>query len=277
MTNDNDEEAPPLVLVVEDNPVNRLLAASQLDALGCEHEFATTAAEALIRGLDGAYDLVLMDYHLPDLDGMETTRRLRAGGARTRQGRPVPIIAVTASAMAGDRERCLEAGMDDFLPKPVTIDALEAAIERWVPTTARDAEVALGDAVPARASAAAPDRWTDLPDLDLGILSDLGEQLGDRETLQLVVAAYLGELGLQLTALGDAARTRDDATIASIAHVLKSSSAIVGAAATSELCRRAEVTALHGRGTDALVPALCARAMAAAEALRRALPELAER
>ncbi|MBK7643487.1 MAG: response regulator [Planctomycetes bacterium] len=113
------------VLLVEDNVVNQRVAAGLLRKLGFEHALASDG-EGAIRKLEaGAYDLVLMDCLMPGMDGFEATRVLRSRGCK------VPIIAMTANAMSGDRERCLEAGMDDYISKPISVPLLEAVLERW--------------------------------------------------------------------------------------------------------------------------------------------------
>jgi signal transduction histidine kinase/ActR/RegA family two-component response regulator len=116
------------ILVVEDNLVNQKLVRIMLDRLGCQCEMASSGAEALSMAAHRAYDLVLMDWQMPEMDGLETARRLQTlwgphGGA--------PIVAVTASAMSGDREACLAAGMSDYLPKPIDMATLAQVVERW--------------------------------------------------------------------------------------------------------------------------------------------------
>jgi signal transduction histidine kinase/CheY-like chemotaxis protein len=116
------------VLVVEDNPANREVISAMLAALGLRSVLAADGEEALERLAERAFELVLMDCQMPRLDGFETTRRLRALDYRTRAGDAVPVVAVTAHAVDGYRERCLAAGMDGYLTKPVTIDRLRAGI-----------------------------------------------------------------------------------------------------------------------------------------------------
>ena len=114
------------LLLAEDNLVNQKVAIGLLRKLGYTCDVVADGLE-LLRALDaGRYDLILMDCQMPGLDGYETTRCLR------RQGVRLPIVAMTASAMTGDRERCLEAGMDDFVTKPVSLESLEAALQRWI-------------------------------------------------------------------------------------------------------------------------------------------------
>jgi CheY-like chemotaxis protein len=113
------------VLLVEDNPINALLAKALLGREGCEVEHAVGGEEALAAADVGAYDIILMDMRMPGLSGEETARRLRAGGVTT------PIVALTANAFEDDRHACLAAGMDDFLVKPLSPDALRGALTRW--------------------------------------------------------------------------------------------------------------------------------------------------
>lgn len=113
------------VLLVEDNPINALLAKALLSREGCEVEHAVGGEEALTACEVGAFDLILMDMRMPGLSGEQTARRLRAEGVET------PIVALTANAFEDDRHACLAAGMDDFLVKPLSPDALRGALTRW--------------------------------------------------------------------------------------------------------------------------------------------------
>jgi len=113
------------VLLVEDNPINALLAKALLAREGCSVEHAVNGEVALAAAAVGVFDVILMDMRMPGLDGEETSRRLRAAGVQT------PIVALTANAFEDDRHACLAAGMDDFLVKPLSPDALRAALVRW--------------------------------------------------------------------------------------------------------------------------------------------------
>ncbi|RMD78973.1 MAG: hybrid sensor histidine kinase/response regulator [Gammaproteobacteria bacterium] len=120
------------VLVVEDNLVNQKVVLGMLERLGCRGAVVGTGGEALEAVVQAPWDLVLLDCQLPDLSGYEVARRLRAWEAE--QGRdPLPVVAVTAQAGPGERERCLEAGMDDHLPKPLTLAAVAETLRRWAP------------------------------------------------------------------------------------------------------------------------------------------------
>ena len=121
------------VLIVEDNPVSQDVGVAMLESVGCRVDVACNGAEALERTDGAVYELILMDCRMPGMDGYEATAAIRAGegpNART------PIVALTANAMAGDRERCLEAGMDDYLAKPVRRDDLNPLLLRWVKLSA---------------------------------------------------------------------------------------------------------------------------------------------
>ena len=113
------------MLVVEDNPINMLVAAGLLGKLGfVQIDRATDGVMALEMALPGGYDLILMDCQMPRMDGYEAAMRLRAAGVQT------PIVAMTAHAMSGDREKCLAAGMDEYVTKPIALDELAACLSR---------------------------------------------------------------------------------------------------------------------------------------------------
>jgi PAS domain S-box-containing protein len=119
------------VLVVEDNPVNQRLCGLQLQRLGCKVEFAASGIEAVEAMRAGRFDIVLMDMQLPGLDGCGATREIRRLEAERGGDRRTPILATTANVQPEDRVRCLDAGMDDFLTKPLRQDTLAAALARW--------------------------------------------------------------------------------------------------------------------------------------------------
>jgi len=128
------------VLVVEDNAVNQKVAAKMLQKLGCRCEVASNGFEALDAHARRRFDLILMDCQMPEMDGLEATRRIRERERATAER--TPVVAMTANAMQGDREQCLKAGMDDYLSKPVKIDGLLSIIRRWVcgPAASPEAE-----------------------------------------------------------------------------------------------------------------------------------------
>ena len=121
----------PCVLVAEDSPVNQTVAVRTLERVGCQADVARSGREALAMLASRHYDAVLMDCQMPELDGYEATAELRR---REGAGQHTPVIAMTGDAMDGDRERCLEAGMDDYLSKPIERAALVAVLDRWLPS-----------------------------------------------------------------------------------------------------------------------------------------------
>src|SRR5438105_9087678 len=118
------------VLLVEDNPVNLEVAVGILESFGCKVETATNGVEALDRYADRDYGLIFMDCQMPEMDGFEATAEIRRKEAGS--DRHVPIVALTASAVEGDREQCPAAGMDDYLPKPVTTEQVRSALATWI-------------------------------------------------------------------------------------------------------------------------------------------------
>jgi len=127
------------VLVAEDNEINRRVVTGMLKRVGCQVTFAVDGREALQLVTQRDYDLVLMDCQMPDMDGFEATRRIRALGGRFED---LPILALTANVMPEDRDACLAAGMNDFIPKPVKLDLLRSAVKRWATATAASEPVA---------------------------------------------------------------------------------------------------------------------------------------
>ncbi|MCA2967650.1 MAG: response regulator [Acidobacteriaceae bacterium] len=124
------------VLVVEDNPVNRRVLELMLTKLGCQATLVNSGEEALAITTTRPFDLILMDWEMPGMDGLATARALQQ---RWSESERIPILAITANAMQGDRERCLAAGMADYLTKPIDLATLSAAIARWTPTSASPA------------------------------------------------------------------------------------------------------------------------------------------
>ena len=127
------------ILVAEDNPVNQKVAVKMIEKLGYRVDIAGNGREAVAASERIPYDLVLMDYHMPEMDGFEATMKIRA---RELGVRHIPIIAMTANAMQEDRDRCMAVGMDDFLSKPVTSKSLAAVLDRWLPHDTTSSEAA---------------------------------------------------------------------------------------------------------------------------------------
>jgi signal transduction histidine kinase/CheY-like chemotaxis protein len=239
------------VLLVEDNPVNLLVAQRLLGVLGLECDTATNGEAALLRIQGGNYDLVLMDCQMPVLDGYSAARRWREHKAGDPTGPHLPIIAMTANAMAGDRQRCIDAGMDDYLAKPVTRGQLEHCLHRWLNSgRARTASAhpaappTPATADPAHTSVAHPmqiDTAEQAPVLDDETLDELYAVIG--ADAGRIVAVFLEDAPQLLAQLEQAALAPDLPALRDAAHSLKSSSANLGAMALSLAAKRVELGA----------------------------------
>jgi PAS domain S-box-containing protein len=228
------EQRPPVaaaVLVAEDNEVNQKVAAKILERLGYRVELAENGKEALAACARRRYDAVLMDGQMPGMDGYEATRRIRE--RETRGGRRVPIIAMTASAMKGDREKCLDAGMDDYVSKPVTPEKLEAVLRKWVGSAATPAERA--------AAAAAPPGEL----LDQAVVQSLMSVDDDGTLMEEIVATFLRIAPPRLAAIKKAAKG-NPAQLEREAHSFLGSCGNLGARRMAELCARLEVLGRSG-------------------------------
>ncbi len=124
------------VLLVDDNRMNQLLGAALLEKCGCLVDVAASGAEAIAKVCESSFNVVFMDCQMPEMDGFEATQLIRKRELDTGLACPWPspvyIIALTANAMQGDREKCLASGMDDYVSKPVRLAELQAALERWL-------------------------------------------------------------------------------------------------------------------------------------------------
>jgi CheY-like chemotaxis protein len=146
------------VLLVEDTAVNRLVAVKLLELLGCSVDTACNGQEAIERRRSGRYDIVFMDCEMPLVDGLEATRAIRRGESEDPAfGSRVPIIALTAHALAGDRDRCMAVGMDDHVPKPFGAEAVATILHRWLPGHVRPSLTGR-PGVPIATDASAPSR-----------------------------------------------------------------------------------------------------------------------
>ena len=232
------------ILLVEDNPVNQEVTRSMLQLLGCRSDLAENGRDAVEAVSRDRYDLVLMDCQMPVMDGYAATRAIRKSEtSRT------PIIALTANAMAGDSDRCLAAGMDDYLSKPFTLQSLRTVLERWLPSAAEGAARSAAEAAP---EAVAPGGDTVRPPVDEKTLENIRalQAPGGPDLLSRVIGLYLSGSPKLLEGLRDAAARRDADALRTASHTLKSSSANLGASTLSTLCKELETRAREGRVDD---------------------------
>jgi CheY-like chemotaxis protein/HPt (histidine-containing phosphotransfer) domain-containing protein len=193
-------------LVADDNAVNQKVTLRQLKKLGCVADAVANGREAIEAIGSVSYDLVLMDCHMPKMDGFEATAKIR----ETEQGgRRLPIVALTASVQQEDRDRCLAAGMDDFLAKPVSERELTRVLERWLPDSAFDPKV----------------------------IQSLQSLAGDDASFMREVMSSYIETGDEVIAAMEAG---DPDQFGRLAHALAGSSRNVGAMRVADLCSAAE-------------------------------------
>ena len=248
------------VLLVEDNPVNRQVAQRLISLIGLSFVVAENGKAALDQIQQHAFDAVLMDCQMPVMDGYTATRIQRQN--ETPGGKRIPIIAMTANAMAGDREKCLNAGMDDYMSKPLNRALLEQTLRRWLPADAKTHALAATAkptvapaALAAKPALAAPPKLPVVPAahdsvLDTDVVRDLLDVMGDEFTD--LVQVYLEDTPKAVAALEQAATRGDNEGLIAPSHSLKSTSANLGALGLSELAKRLEHGARGGTlGTEA--------------------------
>lgn len=217
------------ILVAEDNPANQLVALYLLKSLGYESEVVATGEQAINALSGGDYDLVLMDCQMPVMDGFTATRAIREA-EKTLGGR-IPIIAMTAYALKGDREKCIAAGMDDYISKPVTLQVLEDTIDTLL---AQDSENASGaaDGSPDETGATIdPGAMKELLDLQEEEASNIVEEL---------ISIFLEDAPKRMALLRGAMDSADSSALAHNAHALKGSCTVIGAAKMRDLCHELE-------------------------------------
>jgi two-component system, sensor histidine kinase and response regulator len=212
------------ILVAEDSPVNQKVILYQLNKLGYSADLVTDGVAVVGAVLTKAYDIVLLDCQMPKLDGYEATQQIRA----QEQNRHVWIIAMTAHALTGDRERCLAVGMDDYIGKPVRLGDLRSALERF---------------------GASEDRHSNQPSLNTAVLEDLRNSSPPGKTMfQELIEVFLQTSPKVLSDLRAAVDVRNAQQVAQAAHLLRGSSINFGAERLCFLCEQLE----HAAAQDSL-------------------------
>ena len=233
------------ILLAEDNSVNQQVALGLLETLGYEADAVVNGIEVLEALKHRRYDIVLMDCQMPRLDGYETTRCIRQlerqGPAPLDCRTPVYIIAMTANALEGDREKCLASGMNDYLSKPVRRDELEASLHRY------------GLIGPIAAAPNEPSNSAREILVDIDRLREVAHDQADQ--LQELIDLYLIEAGPMLDGLGQAIRTNSSGDVARIAHEFVGCSLFCGVEAFTQPLRALERLGQQGNlsGADALL------------------------
>jgi CheY-like chemotaxis protein len=231
------------VLVAEDNQVNQKVAVRMLERLGYRADVAADGLEALEALSRIPYAAVLMDVQMPEMDGYEATAeiRKREEGARVR----TPIIAMTANAMRGDREKALEAGMDDYVPKPVKSEELGAVLERWISPQGSSKPDTLATAMAGADSTASNEEAAFLDEGVLATLRGLQEE-GGPDILKKLTELFLEDAPHQIAALREAVQAGETQAVGRIAHTLKGSSGSMGATRMAAVCSELEEVGTSG-------------------------------
>jgi signal transduction histidine kinase/DNA-binding response OmpR family regulator/HPt (histidine-containing phosphotransfer) domain-containing protein len=262
---DGAAERGALILIAEDHDVNRILMEKLLGKRGHRTIAAATGVEAVRLAGEAGVDLVFMDCQMPELDGYAATRQIRAGEEGS--GRRLPIVAMTAHAMAGDREKCLAAGMDDYVAKPLRPDEVDAMLARWLPGDGdgNGADAAEGSGGPGAAAAVAADP------IDDERFDDLAREF-PAEAVREVVIAFIDSTPPIIERIVLAAEGADHAEVGAAAHRLRGGCLAVGAGALNDLADELERLGREEGDPDAL-RALATRLEGTWLATRRALRE----
>jgi signal transduction histidine kinase/DNA-binding response OmpR family regulator/HPt (histidine-containing phosphotransfer) domain-containing protein len=250
------------VLLAEDNTVNQEVAREVLAMFGLRVTAVGTGRQAVHERFKGDYDLVLMDCQMPDIDGYDATREIRRRERACADSRAIPVIALTAHALDGDRERCIDAGMDDYVSKPFRHADIYEVLSRWLPPTQHpDSGGAPKEPREALARASAGSEARDVPDplagdgpaLDGQTLAEIQrlDHGSGSDFLQRLVCTYQQSSVQDLDKLRGAFAAGDAETVCRTAHRLKSSSGNVGAAGLMSLCQELETLAGTGVLDDA--------------------------
>lgn len=233
------------ILLVEDNPVNQTVAVKMLEKVGHKITVAGNGQEALDFFDKERFDLILMDVQMPVMGGIEATQAIRSREARRSwaagaQWRSTPIVAMTAHAMQGDRDRCLMAGMDDYIAKPIKPPELHAVIDRVM------GDMNVEDDEPEAAPSNYLDMAGDNAVADLAATRELLD--GDEAALQQLISLFFSDLDRNRKSLEKAHRDGDYPTIRSIAHSIKGSAGVFNATAVAGVALRLEMAAKDADG-----------------------------
>ncbi len=228
------------VLVAEDNVANQQVAIGMLEKLGCSVVVASNGEDALNDIARNRFDLIFMDCNMPEVDGYEATRRIR-----TLQGSDagLPIIAMTANVQEGDRQKCLQVGMDDYLSKPLKMDRLRAKLLKWLPQTPTELVSDTVDEITVLNDS--PQSTGPIDETRINELRDSVEGAFDQ-----IVEAYIEDLPVLATSLEDAINARDADLIQHFAHSIKGSSKNFGVMELAEVSKEIEDLAKENKIQD---------------------------
>lgn len=255
------------ILLAEDNPINQKLAVILLQKAGYVVDTADNGRQAIEQLKQAPYNAVLMDVQMPELDGFEATQQIRKS---EKEGQHIPIIAMTAHALKGDRERCLAAGMDDYVSKPLEPQFLLSVLERWI-RSAEETEPALTFELPKEKSSADATSAPPLDEKPLDLDSALHRFENDRAFFTEMCREFISNLSTRLDELRAALKASDAGALGRLAHNLKGVSANFSAGPLSDLAMGLEMCGKNEDLSDA--PVLLEKLEAEAQRLKEFLAE----
>ena len=232
------------ILVVDDSPTNQSVLLGFLERVGCQAAAVPSGCEAIAALQTTPFDLVLMDCQMPDMDGLEVTHRIRSGAAGALNPR-IPIIAVTACALQGDRETCLAVGMNDYLSKPLGYAELAMTVKKWLQKKPQTGAFLSGPEPVATPSPRDNDRPAGPNTFDPAAF--LGRLNGNRRLAGQITEIYLGDMRVQIPALKAAIGARDTALVERLAHRISGATGSVSGSALAQLAHSLEMA---GRSRD---------------------------
>lgn len=256
MANEADRGAAASILLVEDDPLGQKVGKAMLTHFGCRVDVAGNGREAVDALSRQRYDMVFMDCQMPGMDGYEATGAIREKDAQKREGGDavtrIPIVALTGLATDEDRERCLRAGMDDYLSKPFSVAGVQSLLNRWLPARQDRAPGETGGQGSPAAEAPKEtggdlSRHDEPPVIDQKALAAIAalQPPGGEDILKKVISLYLDSSLTLMKGIREAAEGNNADALYRAAHTLKSSSAYLGALTFSGMCKELE---MMGRG-----------------------------
>lgn len=216
---------PPKILLVEDNATNQVIAFKLLEKMGCKPDIVMNGLEAIAAVEKDKYDLVLMDCQMPVMDGYEATRKIRS------QGHRIPVIAMTAHALTGDREKCLACGMDDYISKPIQPDVLAAVIGDWIEPKAKNKK---------------EEKKEIAPNVIFDRESFSFRTMNDKELARTVITAFLDDIPVQLASLGESVEKYDFRQAEHISHRIRGAAANLSCPTLCKYASESETAAITG-------------------------------
>ncbi len=245
MVNNTESGSTVSILLVEDDPLNQKVGRAMLVHCGCRVDIAGNGREAVDAVSRQRYDIIFMDCQMPEMDGYEATGAIRkretenrGSGAVTR----IPIVALTGYATQQDRERCLQAGMDDYISKPFSVAAIQSILDRWLSARPMESGEGRGTQTFPGLTAGGPVGQEEPSPLDrkaLDMIASL-QPKGSDEILKKVIALYLDSSFKLMKGIREAAERNDADALHHAAHTLKSSSAYLGAMTLSSMSKELE-------------------------------------